>query len=113
MERKVTTHEEIKKNKLEAYKNHKRFNGILYDYPEDPEYEVQLAHDITETLEYMKRNAETMSLTELSGLYISMCDMVADLEATCANDCDAACEWGAGECRRFRDLYMDSRVVLV
>lgn len=91
----------------------KRFKGILYEYPEsDDNYEFNLACDITELLDYMKRNAYTMSLTELSGHIVSMCDMVSDLQITCANNCDAAIEWVDTEYRKFYNILMDSRVCL-
>lgn len=91
----------------------KRFKGILYEYPEfEDDYEFNLANDITELLDYMNRNANTMSLSELSAHIVCMCDMVSNLQVTCANNCDAAVAWNKTEYKKFYNILMDSRVVL-
>lgn len=90
-----------------------RFKGILYEYPEsEDDYEFNLATDITELLEYMNRNANTMSISELSAHIVCMCDMVADLQVMCANNCDAAVAWKKTEYKKFYDMLMDTRVCL-
>ena len=90
----------------------KRFKNLLFWEPEDEEYEMAIANDITMLLDYMKRNLYEMSLSDLSSHIICMCDMVSNLQVCCSNNCDAAVEWNKEWYKKCQDELMNSRVIL-